>query len=466
MVGAFEPPKYIDALIKAINEGAKAAQAGLLFLTLVALYLLATSFATTDEDLLLNHTTVISQVGVTVPVLASFVVAPLVFLGLHAFTLIRYDMLAANLRHFNTELEAAVPKRADRERCRQLLANVEFVQALTAPPGSPLRSRFFGPAAAVMLAVVPLVVLLALQIGTLRYQSGVIINIQRAAVFADLALLGWFVSRFVAKAPPANGAASRLRAFAGLLLAGTAAVWVTIFDLRYLNMPDPDDAADVQTVEQGRDRPSATPVWRVALDRQPLDLLLCPQLRWGCRFITADHRTLIAKVWDDKAIPTLRLGTGDGLEAAHKAIEAVRLNDRSLRFADFRSSLLFDAVFAGADLRHASLQFASLQGASLFNASLQGASLYHASLQGVSLFNASLQGAFLFRASLQGASLYSASLQGASLDFASLQGASLDSASLQGASLDDASLQGASLDHASLQGVQMFGALVWRGGAP
>jgi hypothetical protein len=38
-------------------------------------------------------------------------------------------MLAANVRQFRADLW-------DRERCRQLLATVEFIQSLTSPPGS------------------------------------------------------------------------------------------------------------------------------------------------------------------------------------------------------------------------------------------------------------------------------------------------------------------------------------------
>lgn len=69
-----------------------------------------------------EHTMPVSQIGVQVPVVFSFAIAPAVFLFLHAYTLIRYDMLAANLRQFRTDLLVLVPREADRDRCRQLLA--------------------------------------------------------------------------------------------------------------------------------------------------------------------------------------------------------------------------------------------------------------------------------------------------------------------------------------------------------
>src|SRR5271166_1605928 len=120
---AFEPPKYLASLIAAINDGAKAAQGGALLFALVGVYLLATAFSVSDEDLLLGRTVTISQIGAALPVSFSFAIAPMVFVFLHIYALGRYDMLAANVRQFREELRDTVPKKADRERCRQLLAN-------------------------------------------------------------------------------------------------------------------------------------------------------------------------------------------------------------------------------------------------------------------------------------------------------------------------------------------------------
>jgi hypothetical protein len=97
---AFEPPKYITSLIAGINDGAKAAQAGAFLFLLVGLYLLATAFSASDEDLLLGKTVTISQIGASLPVNFSFAIAPVVFVFLHIYTLVRYDLLAANVRQF------------------------------------------------------------------------------------------------------------------------------------------------------------------------------------------------------------------------------------------------------------------------------------------------------------------------------------------------------------------------------
>ena len=132
----FEPSPYLNTLIAAVNDGAKAAQGSAFLFLLVGLYLLATAFGVSDEDLLLGRTVTISQIGVTLPISFSFAIAPMVFVFLHIYTLVRYDMLAANIRQFRRDAQETVEEEIDRERCRQLLANVEFVETLTTTPAS------------------------------------------------------------------------------------------------------------------------------------------------------------------------------------------------------------------------------------------------------------------------------------------------------------------------------------------
>ena len=170
---AFEPPKYITSLIAAVNDGAKSAQLGALAFTAIGLFLLATAFSATDEDLLLNRALTISQLGGTaVPVVFAFGLAPAVFVAVHFYTLIRYDMLAGNIRRFVRDLAAMVPIKADdKDRCRQLLANVEFVSALAMPKWSRGSSWMFDWTVRALLAVFPVAVLLVVQLQSLRLQS-------------------------------------------------------------------------------------------------------------------------------------------------------------------------------------------------------------------------------------------------------------------------------------------------------
>jgi hypothetical protein len=197
----FEPPKYLSSLIAAVNDGAKAAQSGALAFALVGVYLLATAFSASDEDLLRGRAVTISQIGATLPVSFSFAIAPFVFVFLHTYTLARYDMVAANIRQFLSELRRTVIFEADQERCRQLLANVEFVQALVAPRGSRGYSWVWRWLVRVMIAGFPVFVLLLVQINALRYQNMNIMWVQRTWLLIDLIALIWFFYRNPLKAP-------------------------------------------------------------------------------------------------------------------------------------------------------------------------------------------------------------------------------------------------------------------------
>ena len=447
----FEPPKYIASLIAAVNDGAKSAQTGALAFTLVGLYLLATAFSTTDEDLLLQHTMPVSQIGVQVPVVVSFLIAPLVLLFLHAYTLIRYDMLSANLWQFGTDLQATVPLEADRERCRQLLANVEFVQLRTAPRGSPLRSLLYRLPAMLILTGFPVATLLAIQISSLRYQRVPITVIQQVSLTLDLALLAWFAVR-QRRRGDLHG--DPILGWVWYPLVSVPLVLILVLDALYLNVPGADNET-VRAADHG-------PNWSEAY-KQPLDLALCPTLQWGCRYLTVDHRTLVGHVWKPEVIADLRAEKGEprgiidalfgkkvSLEDSLAAVEGVFLRDRSLRFAKFDQSRLYAADMIGANLSRATFSNSKLQGAILPGARLNDADLFSADLSGANLFVADLSGAHLSSADLSGANLIGALLIHADLFLADLRRANLFAANLRGANLRSADLSYANLSQDQL----------------
>ncbi|MCA4918162.1 MAG: pentapeptide repeat-containing protein [Roseomonas sp.] len=485
----FDPPPYIGKLISAINDGAKSAQLGAVAFVFIGLFLLATSFSATDEDLLIGKSISISQLGgVTVPVVLSFGFMPAIFLALHLYTLIRFDLLMQNLRHFEAELRAHVPLQRDRDRCLQLLANTEFIQAQLKPEAS----FVFRWTYRFMLAVFPVGVLLLVQLSSLRLQDHVVNIIHHLAIALDLLLLIWFFWRQKASSD------SLLR---WLVARGRFVLPVAVlgFDLAWCHVPS------VEATTVGPDRQA------VQLLAQPVDLLLCRHVKIGCRYLAVPGRPLVGKVWDSNSFVELR--AGEALNAKRRAaFDPLVLQGKRLRFADLSGSQLFavdlsraelqgarlvgaqlqgarlegaqlqgarldwahlqgatldlaqlqGASLQGAELQGASLDLTQLQDASLVQTQLQGARLEGAQLQGARLEGAQLQGAWLDFAQLQGASLDEAELQGALLDFAQLQGASLDRAQLQGASLNEAQLQGASLDKAHLQGALITDAQIWR----
>jgi hypothetical protein len=432
---AFEPPKYIASLIAAVNDGAKSAQLGALAFTAIGLFLLATAFSATDEDLLLNRALTISQLGGTaVPVVFAFGLAPAVFVAVHFYTLIRYDMLAGNIRRFVGDLAVMVPKEADRDRCRQLLANVEFVNALAIPKWSRASSWMFTGTVRVLLAVFPVGVLLVVQLQSLRLQSEWVSWTHHACLFADLVLLVWFFGRLRGD-DSWHFWRTPIRRKVALCWLPAAVLAV---DLLWLEVPRPAS----KTVGQDltgylRQYPKAAASfmewvgWWASF--QPIDLLLCTPSAWGCRFLTVTHRIIVGKVWDTATFVALRAGAD--LDAKHRAsLEGASLRQRSLRFADLTESELFAGDLIGADLN----------GANLIGADLNGADLNSADLNGVNLTRTNLTRANLTRANLTGANLTRANLTGADLN-----GANLTKAILWEANLNTADLNGANLTRAA-----------------
>ena len=154
-------------------------------------------------------------------------------------------------------------------------------------------------------------------------------------------------------------------------------------------------------------------------------------------------------------------------------IEGIKLNERSLRYADLKGSILSRAdlglevkqvkhstfskqfKFVGSDLRGANLVGTQLQGADLGSAQLQGANLAGAQLQGANLEGAQMQGAILANAKLQEANLTRTQLKGTNLFNIQLQGANLRGANMQWSSLQNAKMQGADLRNSRMEGVDL-----------
>jgi uncharacterized protein YjbI with pentapeptide repeats len=492
----FEPPKYLASLIAAVNDGAKMAQSGALASALVGVYLLATAFSANDEDLLRGRAVTISQIGASLPPAFSFAIAPLVFVFLHVYTLARYDMLASNVRQFIGEMQKSLVWEVDRERCRQLLANVEFVQALVAPRNSPLYSPLWRWLVRTVVAGFPILVLVLIQISALRYQSFPILVAQRFGLLVDLFALVWFFWRNPLKGPKlgplrrrslGTSTVTSLETRAGVLgkISAAAMYWLGLLwlpaaviglNLYYLKIvPQSADAQKVRYFEtrEVRDHYFITR-WALLLvdafyHNNPLDVLFCYKWNWGCRYLRLDNLTLVEHVWDEKAIEELRGGRGDTSDPSNHsdplaAIQGLALQHRFLRFASLQGSMLFAVDLTGADLTGAQLHAAVLSRAILQDTLLQKADLQDALLPGAQLKGAvltkeaHLQGADLAQAQLQGADLRNFSLTAVRLSGAALMGADLDGAHLAGAKLVGTQLQGASLRNAYLLGADLTGA--------
>jgi hypothetical protein len=137
---SFLAPAYIQTLIQTISNRARAAHNSALTMLLLGLYLIATAVSTTDEDLLRETTRSISQLGVQVPVVIAFALAPVIFLSFHIASILRYHALVISIKIFESELQNMVGLESDRYRCRSLLENMEFAPVSKSISSMPIRT--------------------------------------------------------------------------------------------------------------------------------------------------------------------------------------------------------------------------------------------------------------------------------------------------------------------------------------
>ncbi len=443
-----QPSKYISALISNINDSAKAVQTSTLALSFVGLYLAAASISINDEDLFRGSSFQISQLGgVSIPIIASFILGPIVFLVLHIQLLLRYRMLAEGVCALSTELRRLPDD--DQKRCKRLVANVDFVRMIlrwkfnksTSPSDNEDTSSFDQVTVFLMTTVLPLTVLLVVQISFVRYQNWAITGLQMAVVVVELGAITafhyWLGSK--KRIGRSRTLKEKLR---HALFAATLPLLVALVSLVYVRVPAVDNDRirfwDLPKNEQ--ERPF---LQRFA--EQPLDMVLCPSVEWGCRFLRLNNRKLVGTQTREDALWKV---ISESRAGALAAVDGLSLRGRSLRYANFNGSRALKVDLVGDDLRHATFWNAAFQGASLSFAKLQAANLDRAQLQEADLQSALLTGASLKDAQLQGANLQSADLRGVDLTGAQLVGANLNKAQLQGASLKRANLRYANLQQA------------------
>ena len=456
----------------------------------VLFYLAAAAGAVTHRDLFFEHTVKLPFLtGVELPLVAFFALAPLIFVVVHAYTLVHLVMLTDKARRYHAALyekmrdkkgpsdDERIKKRNEkrkeqRDKLRLQLPSNIFIQFLAGPSG--LREGSFGwllrAIAWITLVIAPVLLMLMMQIQFLSYHSSFVAWTQRVALAADLVLI-WWLWRRILSGREAGGGHRRLTAWFWPLLGLTLSLGALLFSAAIVTFP-------------GEWQEERLPSWAIL---PALDELGQPG-RESLHDLATEARRLSVHDWlfvekpdpvtrrrfpfsSTLVLPGLNVYEGLGIDDPEKLKErdfVFRARGRDLKGAIFDLAMLPKVDFEGSNFEGASLQGAQLRGASLRGAQLQGASLSRAELQGASLDSAQLQGASLgcvrpqahqpSCADLQGASLNGAQLQSASLSGADLEGASLNEAQLQSASLDKAQLQGASLKEAQLQGAFLWGA--------
>jgi uncharacterized protein YjbI with pentapeptide repeats len=516
----------LEAIKKAVDDAASLGGGLWLSYLFVLFYLAVAAGAVTHEDLFFERAVKLPFLNIELPLLGFFFLAPILFLLVHAYTLVHLVFLTDKAKRFDQVLYAQMgePSGLSSEEStrrgmiraglrRQLPSNI-FVQFLAGP--TEVRRGIFGwtlrAIAWTTLVAAPILLLLLLQIQFLPFHNGVITWTHRIALLADLTLLWWLWRKILSGRRVWQGRQiSRLWVALGLPLSvGVFLVSVSVVTFpgewqeeilsSWLILPVMTEWAMPATEKDAKGNPRtasirdwATNAKRVSLHdwllneepdsvsrrRFPFsNTLVLPGLnvyeglgiddpdkaRWRDFLFRARGRDLRGAIFDFATLPKVDF---EGADLRHASLKLAELRSTSLKGARLEDAFLDVAALQGASLDNAQLENAflrdaKLQGASLNGAELEGSTLFGAQLQGAALQNAKLQGATLAFAQLQGAWLFGAQLQGALLNAAQLEGATLDAANLEGASLDHANLQGASLQQTRLRATDLTMAFLWR----
>ena len=209
----------LEAIKKAVDDAASVSGALWFSYLFVLFYLAVAAGAVTHADLFLENPVKLPFLGVELPLIAFFFLAPILFLIVHAYVLVHLVMLTDKAKRFHEELrkqfgkETGLPDERTKDirdgLRRQLPSNI-FVQFLA---GAPEARR--GPFAFALraigwttLVVGPVLLLLMMQIQFLPYHNGFVTWTQRFALLADLALIWWLWGRVLSGRDPEVGSLS------------------------------------------------------------------------------------------------------------------------------------------------------------------------------------------------------------------------------------------------------------------
>jgi len=205
-------PTIWEAIKKAVDDAASVGGGLWLSYLFVLFYLAVAAGAVTHEDLFFERSVKLPFLNIELPLLAFFFVAPILFIVVHAYTLVHLVMLSDKARGFHQVLhdqisdDEVVPKEFQQRNAviraglrRQLPSNI-FVQFLAGPRDvreSPFGWLLYG-IAWITLAVAPVLLLLLVQIQFLPFHSLFVMWAQRIALGTDLALLLWLWRKIMA----------------------------------------------------------------------------------------------------------------------------------------------------------------------------------------------------------------------------------------------------------------------------
>jgi hypothetical protein len=185
----------LEAIKKAVDDAASVGGGLWLSYLFVLFYLAVAAGAVTHADLFLENPVKLPFLNIELPLLAFFFLAPILFLIVHAYTLVHLVMLTEKAKRFHQALYDSrrnVDASARENLQWQLPSNI-FIQFLAGPSG--LRGGLFGwllrTIGWVTLVIAPVLLLLMMQVQFLPFHSSFITWTHRIALVVDLLLIWW-----------------------------------------------------------------------------------------------------------------------------------------------------------------------------------------------------------------------------------------------------------------------------------
>jgi hypothetical protein len=165
----------------------------------VLFYLAIATGSVTHRDLLYESPVKLPFLNVDLPMMGFFVLAPLLFVIVHAYVLLHIGFLARKVQAFHAELRAQIAEDDTRARLRLQLPSNIFVQFLAGP--SEVRTGITGmllrAIARISIVIGPAALLIFFVLQFLPYHSESVSWWQRLLVAFDLALLWWLWPQIV-----------------------------------------------------------------------------------------------------------------------------------------------------------------------------------------------------------------------------------------------------------------------------
>ena len=347
----------------------------MVLLSVRAVYFAVAAGAVTHADLFFENPVKLPFLGVDLPLLAFFFLAPILFVIIHAYILVHLVMLTDKAKRYHQALHRQIEDDAIRNGLRRQLPSNVFVQFLAGAPET--RGGPFGWILRAIgwttLVIGPVLLLLLIQIQFLPFHNSFITWTHRLSLLADLLLI-WWLWRRILSGREVDGPRSRRRSRLSSTLGVTLTACALIASWALATFPG----------EWQEERLAAwKPIHERDETRHPIMVSVHDWL-FQSRIDGTTHRRQLP-LSSTLVPPDFNVYEGlkiDDPEKTKWRDYVFRARGRDLRGAIFSLATLPKVDFASAQLQGAWLSGANLRGALLNGAQLQGASLESAQLQG------------------------------------------------------------------------------------